>query len=109
MLEAIETVKKYYDEELEQHFQHEERTVFAPIFNEYRDHVGMATTLLKEHGYLRLLIPKITLDTAKNDLAEFGLMLKNHTRMEERELFPVVEKLFTEEQLDAVLDFVPLD
>ncbi len=36
ILEAIETVKNYYETELEVHFQHEERTIFAPIFKEYR-------------------------------------------------------------------------
>lgn len=109
LLTAIETVKQYYDDELEVHFQHEERTIFAPIFKEYKEHIGIATTLLKEHGYIRILIPKITLETAKNDLAEFALMLKNHTRMEERELFPIIEELFSTEQLNAILNFIPLD
>jgi len=109
LLAAIETVKKYYDNELEVHFQHEERTIFSLIFREYKEHVGLAMPLLKEHGYIRQLIPRMTLETAKQDLAEFGLILKNHTRAEERELFPIVEELFTDEQLDAVLNFVPLD
>ncbi|KAG1682730.1 hypothetical protein GQR58_010525 [Nymphon striatum] len=101
LLEVIETIKSYYDDELEEHFQHEERTIFAPIFQQYREHIGMATTLLKEHGFIRLLIPKLTLETARIDLAEFAEVLKNHTRMEERELFPVIETLFSDEQLDA--------
>jgi len=29
--------------------------------------------------------------------------------MEEKELFPIVESIFSEEQLDAVLNFEPLD
>ena len=109
LLEAIEKVKHYYDDELEEHFQHEERTIFAPIFKEYREHIGIATSLLKEHGYIRMLIPKMTLETAQKDLAEFGSMLKTHTRVEERELFPLIEKLFSDEQLNAILNFVPLD
>lgn len=109
LLEAIETVKAYYDEELEEHFQHEERTIFTPIFQQYREHIGIATTLLKEHGFIRLLIPKIQPESARKDLADFAEVLKNHTRMEERELFPVIETLFSDEQLDAVLNFVPLD
>jgi len=109
LLEAIETVKQYYDDELEVHFQHEERTIFAPIFKDYKEHIGIATVLLKEHGAIRLLIPELTLQDAKNDLAAFALMLKEHTRLEESELFPLVEKLFTAEQLEAVNSFVPLD
>lgn len=109
LLEAIKTIKTYYDNELEEHFQHEEQTIFSLIFKEYKEHIGIATTLLKEHGYIRLLIPRITAETARKDLADFSLMLKNHTRMEERELFPIIESLFSQEQLDAVLNFVPLD
>ena len=109
ILEAIETVKNYYETELEVHFQHEERTIFAPIFKEYREHTGIATQLLKEHGAMRMLMPKLHVASAREDLAEFATMLKNHTRMEERELFPIVESNFSDEQLDAVLNFVPLD
>ena len=109
LLEAIERVKDYYKNELEVHFQHEERTIFSLIFREYREHIALATTLLKEHGFIRMLIPKLTLENAKTDLAEFAEVLKNHTRVEERELFPLVESLFSDEQLNAVLNFVPLD
>jgi len=106
---AIDTIKDYYDNELEEHFQHEEQTIFAPMFKQYRDHIGIATPLLKEHGYLRILVQRIKLKTAKKDLADFATVLKRHTRMEERELFPIIESLFTDEQMDAVLNFVPLD
>ncbi len=109
LLEAIEIVKDYYENELEIHFQHEERTIFAPIYKEYKEHVMLASGLLKEHGAMRMLIPQLTLENAKEDLSMFAEVLKNHTRVEERELFPIIEELFTEEQLDAVLEFVPLD
>ena len=109
LLDAIETVKNYYDDELEEHFQHEERTIFAPIFKQFPDLNEMATILLKEHGFIRIMIPKITLETARKDLTDFALVLKNHTRMEERELFPLIETLFSDEQMDAVLNFTPLD
>jgi len=109
LLEAIEIVKEYNKSELEEHFQHEERTIFALIFSDYKEHIGIATVLLKEHGYIRQLIPRMTLETAKEDLAEFGKMLKEHTRLEERELFPLIEELFSKEQMDAILNFVPLD
>lgn len=110
---AIEKVKNYYDDELEEHFQHEERTIFAPIFQQYREHIEIATALLKEHGYMRLLVPKLNIDqeieVTRKELKDFALVLKNHTRMEERELFPLIESIFTDEQMDAVLNFIPLD
>ena len=109
LVKAIDTLKTYNEDELEVHFQHEERTIFSVIFNHYPEHIELATTLLKEHGLMRRMIPMITPETAKKDLADFGLILKNHTRVEERELFPIIETLFTDEELDAILSFVPLD
>ncbi|MEE9309974.1 MAG: hemerythrin domain-containing protein [Cocleimonas sp.] len=107
--DAITMVTKYYDDELEVHFQHEERTIFAPIFKEHKEHIELSKTLLKEHGFIRLLIPTLNIATAREKLAEFALVLKNHTHVEERELFPAIEKCFTDEQLDAVLNFVAVD
>jgi len=108
LLEAIEKVTDYYENELEVHFQHEEQTIFAPIYKEYKEHVMLASGLLKEHDGIRMLIPQLTLENAKEGLTMFAEVLKNHTRAEGRELFPVVESLFRDEQLDAVLSFVPL-
>lgn len=109
LIDAIQTVKDYYDSELEVHFQHEERTVFAPIYKEYRNLIPLATALLKDHGALRKLIPNLGAENARDGLAEFARTLKTHTHVEEYELFPAVKALFTEEQLDDVLNFVPLD
>ena len=108
LLKAMSRVQAYYNDELELHFQHEEQTIFTIIFQQYKEHVEIATTLLKEHGYIRRLVQRLTPETARKELADFALVLKNHTRLEERELFPVVQDLFADEQLDAVLNFVPI-
>jgi len=107
--EAIATVTKFFDDEIEEHFQHEERTIFAPIFKDYKEHMELSKTLLKEHGFMRLMIPKLALEGTRENLAEFALVLKNHTHTEERDLFPIIEKRFTDEQLDAILNFVPIN
>ena len=109
LTKAIKDVVDYYNDELEVHFQHEEHTIFKPLFQGYREHVELATKLAKEHGAMRMLIPTITLETAKKDLEDFATVLTNHTHAEERVLFPIIEKIFTDEQLDAVLNFKPLD
>ena len=107
--EAIDIIRKYYDDELEVHFQHEEQTIFSVIFKQYKEHIGIATVLLKEHGFIRMLIQRLSIETAAKDLADFSLVLKDHTRLEERELFPMIEALFTDEEMDAVLNFEPLE
>lgn len=107
--EGISLIKSYYNNELEVHFQHEERTIFAPLFKVHRQHIQMATALLKEHGFIRLLIQRIDLSSAQKDLTDFALTLKNHTIVEEEELFPIIETLFTAEELEAIVNFEPVD
>ena len=109
LLAGIKIVKEYYTNELELHFQHEERTIFAPLYKEYREHIGIAPALLKEHGFLRLLVDRMELSSAKKDLKDFALVLRDHTLSEDKELFPLIEKLFTEEQLKAILSYTPAD
>jgi len=109
LIKTIEKVQNYYENDLEIHFQHEERTIFAPIYKQYKEHVPLAMPLLKEHGAIRMLVPKLALENAKEGLAMFAETLLSHTRIEELELFPVIEKEFSKEQLDAILDFEPLD
>ena len=101
---TLDRVKHYYATELDQHFLHEERTIFAIISAHYPELNDIVEALLKEHEYIRQLVANVTLETARKDLAEFGVLLKSHTRKEERELFPQVDTLFTDEQLKRVLD-----
>jgi len=107
--QMIDIIREYYENELEAHFQHEEQAIFATLFKHYRQHIDLATVLLKEHGYLRILVQRIKPDTARADLQDFATVLKNHTRIEERELFPLIEELFSEDQFNAVVNFTPLE
>ena len=107
-VEAIKELHEYNDKDLELHFQHEERTIFAVIFKKYQEHIPLAAPLLKEHGLIRLLILQVTPESAKEDFSVFGDLLRDHTRVEERELFPIIEKVFSDEELNAILDFKPL-
>ena len=108
LVEGIERVNRYYESGLEEHLQHEEQTIFAPLVQQHKEHIELCITLGKEHGYIRTVVEEMTLETAKKDLADFAQVLTSHSLMEERELFPLLEALFTEEQLDAVLNYVPL-
>ena len=109
VLEAMENVITYFDDELDLHFQHEERTIFAPIFKKYQEHIPIAKVLLKEHGFIRMLVLHLTPENARESLSSFAEVLNMHTHMEERELFPIVEKAFTDEELDAILNFEPIN
>lgn len=105
--EGMDLLKKYNETELETHLQHEERMIFAPLIQEYGQYVDLCITLGKEHGFLRTIVEEISLETAQKDLADFARVLKSHSIVEETELFPIIESLFSEEQLDRVLNFEP--
>ncbi|NOQ80612.1 MAG: hemerythrin domain-containing protein [Gammaproteobacteria bacterium] len=107
LAKGIELVQKYNQTELEAHLKHEEQTIFALLVQEHKEHLELCISLGREHGFIRTLVEEMTLETAQQDLADFAHILKHHTLAEEMKLFPIVESLFTEEQLDAVLDFVP--
>ncbi|MDC9715533.1 MAG: hemerythrin domain-containing protein [Gammaproteobacteria bacterium] len=106
--EGIEKVSRYNIEELESHLQHEEQVILGPLIQNHSEYIELCITIGKEHGYIRSLVEEMTIETARKDLADFGRILKTHTLMEDKELFPVVEKLFTQEQLDAISNFSPL-
>lgn len=104
---GVERVRAYNDAELEAHLQHEEQTIFAPLIQEYGEHMDLCIALGKEHGYLRTLVEEMTPETARKHLADFARVLKSHTLVEEEKLFPLVDSLFTQEQLDKVMAFTP--
>lgn len=105
---TIDRLQSYNDEELELHFQHEERTVFAPIFQEHREHIPLATALLKEHGEMRRLLPNLQQGVAVEQIRYFATLLEKHSLQEEQELFPAIAKQFSDEQLAAIVDFIPI-
>ncbi len=107
LLKGIDIIKQYNYEELETHLQHEEQTIFAPLIQQHREHAELCIALGREHGVLRTIVEEISMDSAKKDLADFAQLLKAHSIMEEKELFPLIESLFTEEQLNKVLNFAP--
>ncbi len=108
LLDGIRRIREYNDQEMEAHLQHEEQTILGPLIQCHPDHRDLCITLGQEHGLLRTLVEAITPKTAKEDLACFADLLRRHTLLEEEKLFPLVESLFSEEQLDAVANHVPL-
>ena len=106
--EAVEKVAMYNAEELEPHLQHEEQAILRALVEQHREHLQLCITIGREHGQLRTLAEHMDPRTARADLAEFGRLLRDHTQLEDRELFPLVERLFSPEQMAEIVDFVPL-
>jgi hemerythrin-like domain-containing protein len=87
--EALEEVRKAYEEELRQHFWDEER-----ILALYETHMGteelLPTKIRKDHRTLESLMAK----GDRECLLDFAEKLSAHIRFEEEELFSGWEKVF---------------
>ena len=83
-----------------QHFLIEENTIFQPLLEKNTPLNSIIKQLIAEHKTLLQLAK----DLNKNNhlLAEFGLLLKTHTRLEDRELFPYLAQYLTAEQLQKI-------
>ncbi len=64
---------------------------------------NMTAELRRQHDETRQMATQLGAgDTSV--LEDFGILLRDHTRMEERELFPIAEDKLTRRQLDEVLE-----
>ncbi len=73
------------------HFETEEKAIFTPLKGKSAELDALCTRLINEHQKLYQLAQALV---EKPDLlAEFGTLLKTHTRAEDRELFPNIALL----------------
>lgn len=89
---ACHRVIQVYTNELEPHFQLEERSLLPLLKGAETQFLVQRT--LADHLQLRALL----LDLRQNDAAaldSFGRCLSAHVRFEERELFPALESILT--------------
>lgn len=107
LAEGVRLVQDYYYDELEEHLQHEEQTMFTALLEHGKEHLPLCMQLGKDHGLLRTLAPAMPAATARQDLLDFAEVLRRHTLFEEEHFLPLVESLFTREQLDRVMLFKP--
>jgi hemerythrin-like domain-containing protein len=105
--EAMQMVQDYYYDELEEHLQHEEQTLFAALLEHGKEHLPLCMQLGKEHGFLRTVVSSLRPETARQDLSAFAEVLRKHTEFEDERFFPLVESLFTPVQLERVFLFKP--
>ncbi|HPQ95336.1 MAG: hemerythrin domain-containing protein [Thiothrix sp.] len=105
---AVQWVREYHARELEPHLQHEEQALFTPLLHVHQALVPLCIQLGKEHGLLRTLAENISEARAPAELAEFARVLRSHTLLENEQLFPALEALFTPAQWDAVRNFKAL-
>jgi hemerythrin-like domain-containing protein len=95
-------IVQHFEQEVSVHFTAEEAELF-PVAARFEELKPLVDELLAEHELLRVLIAGAasrSLDTVS--LAEFGDRFAKHIRKEERQLFEGMQRVMSEEQLDAL-------
>ena len=104
-----EFIVRFWDEHLRMHFAAEEQHVF-PMAVRLLSNANLVTQLKKEHAQMRAMIEEFrkngtTLgkEHLTEKLKEFGSLLENHIRCEEREFFPLCEHHFPDDAKHELL------
>ena len=105
-----EEMSKYilhiWNDMLENHFRQEEHTITPKIMRSEKG-IGFVNQMMEEHEKIRKLINKIESDRTNTQIIEeFALLLNQHIRFEERQLFPLFEQEAGHEKLQEVGRFL---
>ncbi len=96
----------FFDNDAQRHFEIEEQ-VLVPMFLEFAG-LGHAEDsvlgqVLREHAEIRAFVQTLRRGGAATEtVRELGRRLDAHVRLEERRLFPMIQDLLSEEQLDEL-------
>lgn len=96
-----EHILRIFDEEWDRHFRNEEASIFSITAGMNGKIHALGVQLVAEHEQMRTMAVEMQQGDCSK-LAAFGELLKSHTRVEERELFPLVEKQFSSEQMQFI-------
>jgi len=94
-------VANNFDTSWDRHFHNEEATIFSITTTLEGKIHELGEQLVKEHDRMRDMAKSMKAGDCSR-LREFGELLRSHTRVEERELFPLVETHFSPEQLAII-------
>jgi hypothetical protein len=107
VLTGIRLAQNYNVDEMETHLQHEEHTIIDPLLQGHPEHASLCIQLAQEHGQLRTLAAGFNPATARDDLAQFASLLRQHTLMEEQQLFPLLADLLNSCAMGSDAEFHP--
>lgn len=92
--EQARRVRAFYESELRPHFDAEERVVFPAMQKEMQHSSALVGSLIQQHRKMEEMIaalPSLSGEELDDHLSTLGLLLEQHIRSEERELFPMCE------------------
>ena len=101
--QLCEEIIDEYEKLWREHFDKEEQYIFTPYFQRSNTVKRLCEQLTREHEQFNLYIDQMKAGDY-GVLLEFGTLLKTHTRLEERELFPEISELLSEKELDGIFE-----
>lgn len=106
-----------YIEEMQNHFQIEDNLIakaLRPYSSSKPDVTSALSVLDEQHKSLHTLIAEVQDPSPSQSnlvtviqVRKLATLLYDHIRFEERELFPIVERYLTEQELNAIYDASP--
>ena len=94
---------RFYDDELVRHFADEEKILFPVLKGRENELDKLVKELTEEHRIIEDYIKKLKLkEDIENNLDKLGSILENHIRKEERILFPKVQGILNEKELNKI-------
>ena len=91
---------KFFEENLVPHFKKEEEILFPQSKNKNPVIKKLIADLVDQHRKIISLVNNLkTLSEPETVLNELGVLLENHIRLEERELFQMIQVVLSEEEL----------
>jgi iron-sulfur cluster repair protein YtfE (RIC family) len=94
---------RFYRDELTKHFEEEEQVVIKKIKGISVDLDRLANEITAEHKDLKIAIASIkNTNDLEMHLDQLGRALEQHIRKEEREFFPLIQELCSDELLSEI-------
>lgn len=105
--QIIQDADDFWNPDGQQHFA-EEEDILLPAYARYGDiEQPLIQTMLQEHKEIRKRMDELLQGNMSiNDMHRLGELLDRHIRMEERQIFPMIERALPEEKLQELAPYL---
>jgi iron-sulfur cluster repair protein YtfE (RIC family) len=111
-LEHAKAALHFFEIELEPHFKKEEAAIFGGLPERLQNNPTLITLIAKlqeQHTKIRSLFGSVrksigtqAMDCLREELSLLGTLLDEHIRLEERQLFPILQAELTADELSQI-------
>ena len=100
--EKVKATISTYNTELMPHFSHEEVLLFPIALGKDEELDKMIEDIMEEHDKIRIAVEFLKAGNIEDNLDAFGRLLEQHVRTEERKLFPKIEEVVGDKDLNIL-------